>query len=131
MEIKVIIDDFTKFAFDIVDKNISKRTNEEKLWLKLHGGEYEFLKFQFEIEKDVKSLRYKQGSKKKLYQYHKPLKATDERLKELYEYLQGKNLYDFPKIIKLIKEVDLYYERKPDDLKYAENRKEILKIKKF
>ena len=131
MEIKVIIDDFTKFAFDIVDKNTSKRTNEEKLWLKLHGGEYEFLKFQFEIEKDVKSLRYKQGSKKKLYQYHKPLKATDERLKELYEYLQGKNLYDFPKIIKLIKEVDLYYERKPDDLKYAENRKEILKIKKF
>ncbi len=56
MEIKVIIDDFTKFAFDIVDKNTSKRTNEEKLWLKLHGGEYEFLKFQFEIEKDVKSL---------------------------------------------------------------------------
>ena len=66
MEIKVIIDDFTKFAFDIVDKNISKRTNEEKLWLKLHGGEYEFLKFKFEIEKDVKSLRYKQGSKKKV-----------------------------------------------------------------
>lgn len=131
MEIKVKIEDCTKLAFDITDKSLAKRTKDEKLWLKLHGGESVFLDLKFEIERELKNqIKYRLPKKRDFY-YYKPLKATDERVRELFEFLKGKSPYDIPKIIKIIREVDLYYEKKPYDQKYSENRKKILEVKKF
>ena len=135
MEIK---DKTLSLAFEIVGKKPRRRTEDEKLWIKLHGGSRSFEIFRNEINSAIRrnSFNYKYGisyKRKVNYDFYRPKKPTKATLDSVHFYLKESSIENFGKVIELCRKVKRYLNEKDNELdeKNLIIGQEFLKIQQF
>ena len=134
MEIK---DKTQIIAFEIISKKPRERTEQEKLWLKLHGGvrPFEYFKQQLEFAISVNAGEYgsSYGKQKENYDFYEPTKPYQSTLDSINYYLKEYSIENFGLVIREIRKVKKYLDDKGNKLdeKYTQIGKEILIIKEF
>ena len=131
-----IKDETLKIAFSILDKASKDRTNNEKLWLKLHGGITAISDSKKKLELDLKHNWENRGrlfrsNKVKPDYFFKPLTPDNLTVNKIYSCMISNTFKNLSETIRIILEVDLYNKQQRKDDKYKQNFKKIQEIKNF
>ena len=124
-------------AFEIISKKPRQRNEQEKLWLKLHGGARPFETFKRELEFAIRVNAGELGpywdKRKENYDFYKPTKPYQSTLDSIIYYLKEYSIENFGKVIEETRKVSRYLENKDNKLgkKYTLIGQEVLKIKEF
>jgi len=135
-----IKDQTQKLAFELLEKNSKERTENDKLWFKLHGGSTKFNRKKSQIRDDLNWNKQFKGYscvRRIDYQMFKPIDPNNVYAKKIldkfYDHLLGRKFDGLVEILEIIREVSLWdLKRKNYDYTKVEKvKKEILETKKF